>query len=289
MGSVRPVDLAFFRPLPEHAQGDAVEPLHLAMSSWSEDQAHGVAVAGLLGRAAEAVVRRRRPELVPTRVTVDLFAPTRMQPAWTTAEVVRESRRLALVDVTLHQESGPTARASTLWLRPTEDAPGDTWSNPDLPEPPPLEVAPVTDQPHVPFIRSDAGWSQDFRQHQDGSRKTYWNTAPAIVLGEQVTPFQAVAASADGTSLASNWGSAGVQHINADVTLTLARLPIGVTVGLRALDRVEVDGVAVSSCTVFDRHGPLGTTVVTSMSNTRRGIDMGGRRWEDDPRSEPGV
>lgn len=286
---MRPVDLAFFAPLPDHTQEGAVEPLDLAMSSWSSDQAHGVAVAGLLGRAAESVVRRSRPELVPTRVTVDLFAPTRMQPAWTTVEVVRESGRLMLVDVVLHQEAGPTARASTLWLRPSQDAPGETWSNPDRPEPPPLEVAPVTDQPHVPFIHSGAGWSQDFREHQDAERKTYWNTAPAIVLGEPVTPFQAVAASADGTSLASNWGSAGVQHINADVTLTLARLPIGVTVGLRALDRVEVDGVAVSSCTVFDRHGPLGTTVVTSMANTRRGIDMGGRRWEDDPRSEPGV
>ncbi len=53
--------------------------------------------------------------------------------------------------------------------------------------------------------------------------------------------------------------------------------------------RVEHDGVAVSSCTVFDRHGTIGTTLVTSMSNTRRGIDMGGKRWEDDPRSEPGV
>ena len=109
------------------------------------------------------------------------------------------------------------------------------------------------------------------------------------MLGEPVTPFQAVAASADGTSLATNWGTAGVQHINADVTLTLSRPPVGVTVGLRALDRVEHDGVAASSCTVFDRHGPLGTTLVTSMANTRRGIDMGGKRWEDDPRSEPGV
>jgi hypothetical protein len=283
------VDLAFFRPLPDHASPDAIEPLGLARSSWSDQQAHGVAVAGALGRAAEHAVRRLRDDVVPARVTVDLFAPTRMEPCWTTVEVVRESSRLVLVDVTMHQASGPTARASSLWLRPSQDAPGETWSNPDLPAPPPLEVAPVTDVPHVPFIHSGAGWSQDFREHQDGERKTYWNTAPQIVLGEPCTPFQAVAASADGTSLAANWGSAGVQHINADVTLTLSRLPIGVTVGLRTLDRVEHDGVAVSTCTVFDRHGPLGTTIVTSMANTRRAIDMGGKRWEDDPRSEPGV
>lgn len=283
------MEIAFFAPLPGHDEEGAVEPLHLAQSSWSADQAHGVAVAGLLGRAAEQVVRRSRPELVPTRVTVDLFAPTRMVPAWTRVEVTRASRRLMLVDVVLHQADGPVARASSLWLAPSEDAPGETWSNPDVPQPPPLEVAPVTDVPHVPFIHSAAGWSQDFRQHQDGSRKTYWNTAPPIVLGEPVTPFQAVCASADGTSLAANWGSAGVQHINADVTLTLSRLPVGVTVGLRTLDRLEVAGVAVSSCTVFDREGPIGTTLVTSMANVKRAIDMSGRRWEDDPRSEPGV
>lgn len=283
------MDLAFFRPLPDHAQPEALEPLDLARSSWSTEQAHGVAVAGALGRAAESVVRRQRPELRPARLSVDLFAPTRMEPAWTTTEIVRESGRLLLVDVTLSQASGPTARASVLWLLPSEDAPGRTWSNPDRPEPPPLEVAPETDQPHVPFIRSGAGWSQDFREHQDAERKTYWNTAPSIVLGEPVTPFQAVAASADGTSLAANWGTAGVQHINADVTLALSRVPVGVTVGLRTLDRFEHEGIAVSSCTVFDREGPIGTTMVTSLANARRGIDMGARPWKDDPRSEPGV
>ena len=80
---------------------------------------------------------------------------------------------------------------------------------------------------------------------------------------------------ADGTSLTSNWGSRGVEHINADITLTLARRPVGVTVGLHASDRVEHDGIAVGTATLFDREGRLGTTVVTAMTNTRRSVDLG--------------
>ena len=56
----------------------------------------------------------------------------------------------------------------------------------------------------------------------------------------------------------------------------------GVGAQLRILDRVEHDGITVGTAAVFDRVGPLGTAVVTSLANTRRAVDFEGVACTDD-------
>ncbi|WP_134741798.1 acyl-CoA thioesterase domain-containing protein [Nocardioides sp. 503] len=273
------MDLSFFR-----ADGATLVPTEMAQSMWDANQMHGVAVSGALARALEAgVADLGRADLRPARLTVDLFRPATMDPCETSTTVVREGRRICLVDAVLTQGGAPVARASAVFLAPSADPDGEVWSPEDRPVPPPEDVAPPTDVPHVPFFHSEAaGWSQQFGDHQNGSRKRSWNSAIPIVAGEAVTPFQAAAAVADGASLVTNWGSGGVQHINTDITLTLARRPDGVEIGLAAVDRVESDGIAVGTVAVFDRLGPLGTAVVTALANARRTVDMGGIEYQDD-------
>ena len=118
------------------------------------------------------------------------------------------------------------------------------------------------------------GWTPSFADHQNASRKQTWQTGVPIVAGEVPTPFQAVASIADSTSMVTNWGSGGVEYINADISLTLARLPASLEIGLAATDRVDVDGVAVGTAAVFDRRGPLGTAVVSSLANAARSVDF---------------
>lgn len=272
------MELSFFR-----LDGESLVPTDVARSLWSENQMHGVAVSGALARAVEHCVENRgQAGLVPSRFTVDLFRPASMDPCDLTAEVVRQGTRICLVDARLRQGGEPVARASAVFLAASESATGEVWSPTERPSPPPLEVAPVTDAPHVPFFHSSTGWSQKFSEHQNPSRKTSWNTAVPVVAGEVVTPFQAAAALADGASLVTNWGSGGVEYINTDITLTLARRPAGVQIGLAAADRVEHDGIAVGTATVFDRVGPLGSAVVTSLANTRRSVDFEGVDYTDE-------
>ena len=137
------------------------------------------------------------------------------------------------------------------------------------------------DEPHVPFIMSSAGWSQDFGSHHDAARKS-WATTPAIVWGETPTPFQAVAGMSDGANMVTNWGTAGIQYINTDATLTLARLPVSNEVGLTSIDRIESDGVAVCVAEAYDREGPLGDVAITSVSNSERTVSFEGITYEDD-------
>ena len=256
-------------------KNDELVPTDISRSMWSPDQMHGVAVSGALARGLETkLAELGRTDLHPARYTVDLFQPAKMAPCTVETEVVREGRRLCLIDASLMQDGVRVARASCIFLKPTENAGGEVWSPDDHPAPPPADVAPVSDEPRVPFFASNAGWSQSFPEHQNSGRKQTWQVGLPVVEGEEGTPFQSVAAIADGTSMVVNWGTQGVQYINTDITLALARPPVSLEVGLSATDRVEVDGIAVGTVEVFDREGPLSTAMVTSLANGKRPVSF---------------
>ena len=276
------MQLSFFT-----SDGDALVPTDLAQSLWSEDQMHGVALSGALARTLEHTVAEvGRDDLRPARYSVDLFKAARMEPCRTSAVVVREGRRLCLVDVTLEQDGTPVARASGLFLQPSEPAPGEVWEPDSTFAPPPLDLAPVSDEPRVPLFSSEGvGWESSFGRHQNGGRKMTWQTGVPVVPGEAPSPFVAVASIADAASMVTNWGSNGVEHINTDITLSLSRLPESLEVGLAALDRVSADGIASGVAAVFDRRGRLGSVTVASLANAKRTVDFEVHDFSDDPRA----
>jgi hypothetical protein len=270
--------------------GDGLMPTELACSLWSENQLHGVALSGAMARALEiAVAELGRDDLRPARYTVDLFRPARRELCHTSTRVVREGNRLCLVDVVLEQGGEPVARASGLFLKHGDPAAGDVWEPTGAPEPPPHDVAPPTDEPQVPLFASDGVWDPSFGAHQNGGRKTTWQVGVSVVPEEDPSPFVVAASVADATSMVTNWGSNGVEHINTDISLTLARLPVGREIGLHATDRVSQDGIAVGTATVFDRQGRLGTCVVSSISNAKRTVDFEVHDFKDDPRVSRGA
>jgi hypothetical protein len=112
-----------------------------------------------------------------------------------------------------------------------------------------------------------------------------WQTGVPVVPEEQPSPFVAVASIADAASMVTNWGSNGVEHINTDITLSLARLPETLEVGLAALDRVSSDGIASGVAAVFDRRGRLGSVMVASLANAKRTVDFEVHDFSDDPRA----
>jgi len=264
-------EFALFR-----ADGDRLVPQDIARSLWREDQMHGVATSGALARELErAVAAIGRDHLRPARYTVDLFRAPSMSACTLRSSVVREGARLCLVDAVLEQDGRAVARAGAIFLAPSENPPGAVWSSDDVPQPPPLELAAVSEEPRVPLFSSDeVGWSQVFAEHQNASRKQTWQTALPVVVGEKPTPFQSVAGIADSTSMVMNWGDAGVEYINTDITLALSRLPVSMEVGLAARERFAHDGIAVGTAVVFDREGPIGTSTVSSLANARRTVDF---------------
>lgn len=268
-------DIGFF----EH-DGDRFRPLEMACSLWSKDQMHGIALSGLLARGLEAAATELgKGDYLPSRYHVDLFRPARMAPILVRTRMVRDGRRLALIDAEAVQdgvfgEDVVVARAAGTYLMPSEPTAGAVWTATDRATPPPLDVAPVTDDLQLPLFVSKEAWSNDFTQHQNGGRHSSWQTAVPTVAGEPMTPFQAVAAMADSASMITHWGEAGIEYINTDISLALARLPTGLQVGLRSVDHIAGDGIAVGVAEVFDRDGTIGTATVTALANTKRTVDM---------------
>ncbi|GAA1025017.1 MULTISPECIES: acyl-CoA thioesterase domain-containing protein [Amycolatopsis] len=255
--------MAFFTAAPGPA-GELLHPLPEARASWSDGaQLRGMATSGALARAAERAAGTGA--FRPARWTVDLLRPAAFAPSAVRTEVVRRGRRLCLVEATLWQGETLVGKGSGLFLAAGSPAVGSVWAPAGHPAPPPPDVAPATEEPRV-FHSEGVGWTGSPEPHQNASRKTIWVFPQDIVRGERPTPFQHAATAADLVNLVTNWGDAGLEFINADLTLTLGRVPASdLQLGLAADHRVEHDGVAVTTATVFDREGPLGTVSGTAL------------------------
>lgn len=281
------MSFAFFEAHPHDA--DVLIPQEMAKSLWSDKQMHGVAISGAIGRGLErAVEAAGRTDLQPARLTVELFTAAQMVPSRIRTRVVREGRRLLLVDGEMVQtdedgEEKVVARTSAMFLKPTESPEGLVWSSDEVPQVPPLDRVPPTDTPRVPFLRSDSDWSQNFMEHANAGRKMMWQAVPPVVEGEEQSWFVSAAAVADSSSMVVNWGTQGVEFINTDITLALSRPFVGSEIGLEARDRFESAGISVGSTVLIDRTGPVGISMVTAMSNARRAVTFEGAEYNDAP------
>ncbi|MEV6218084.1 acyl-CoA thioesterase domain-containing protein [Nocardia sp. NPDC051833] len=264
---------AFFRAETGPA-GLALIPQAEAASGWGEGQLRGLAVSSALAREAEhAIERLGRPDLQPVRWTLDLFRPARMGlPCTTSAATLREGRRLCLIDTFLHQDGRPVARGTALFLAPSHSPAGAVWSGGAHPEPP-APGTPMLPGQHRLYFSERTGWGEA-AQAQNDTRTQVWHEPIPVVDGESISPFQLAAGIADVVNVAANLGANGLEFINADITLALARLPVGDAVGFAAIERREQAGIAVGTAAAFDRGGVFGTATVSALANAHQAVDL---------------
>ena len=145
------MDLSLFE-----LDGDALVPTGIARSMWSDNQMHGVAISGALARTIEAcVLGAGRDDLRPARMTVDLFRPATMDPCRVTAEVVREGKRICLVDAVLTQ-GGVAGRAGERDLpHAVPRRQGRCGPRATVPWAPSIDEVPASDEPRPPYFHSD--------------------------------------------------------------------------------------------------------------------------------------
>ncbi|ALJ19318.1 acyl-CoA thioesterase domain-containing protein [Microbacterium sp. No. 7] len=256
----------------EHTdEGEVLHPTPLCRSGWGETIMRGPATCTALARETERVLHDAGGDgLVPARFSADLFRPALMVSSTVTGRVVHRSRRLAIVEATMSQGDRPVARSTTLFVRPGDAPDGDLWTvEAELPEPPPLERG-GPDSPRL-LLRGDGDWTPLAECERSAERKSAWVRANPAVAGEPISPFAFVASVADVTNMIAHWGAAGVQYINADVTLNLVRTPSGQECGLSTELRYARDGVSQGVAAVFDRDGLLGTTSIVAITSANAG------------------
>jgi acyl-CoA thioesterase len=244
------------------------EPTRFAGSHWGADHLNGPAVVGLAAHALES--HCGSPDFMPTRLTVDLFRAARGVPTTVSVRVVRDGRRVRSAECDVEQEGRLVARATLLQYRRSTAPPGRLWTmQMAFPFPPPLQDGVQT------AVHSDAAeWSRSPGEHQNDSRKRFYNSTIDVIAGQPNSQFLRAVMVAEATSLVTNLGTHGIGYINGDLTVGLARLPIGEWIGVQADSHWAADGVAVGTATLFDRSGAFGSGMTSAVANPAAQIDF---------------
>jgi hypothetical protein len=243
-------------------------PTPFAQSHWGDDHLNGPAVVGLAARTLE--LECGSPDFMPTRLTVDLFRAARGVPTAVAVRVVRDGRRIRSAECDVTQDARLVARATLLQYRRSAAPPGRLWAAPMTF--PPL---PSADETALTQVGSEGGgWSRSPGEHQNDSRKSFYNRAIDVVAGEKLSDFVRAVMAAEATSLVTNLGTHGVGYINGDLTVGLARLPVGEWIGVQGDSHWASDGVAVGTATLFDQSGAFGSGMTTAVSNPAAQIDF---------------
>lgn len=247
--------------------GDAYVPTPSAVGPWGPSTVSGLVISGLVGHAAEQA--GGNDDFVGTRLTVDMVRMALQGELRAKAEVLREGRRLRMVDVTISQDGRNVAHGRAVFARRSEPPPGKVWT-PDVVMPPPPAPEDTPAFGPKPYVGPTAQPVRTFERWRDHTQEKYvWYDCDArLVDGEPMSAFVRAASVADVANPLTNWGSDGLQFVNSDVTLLLSRLPEGTMIGMAARDRQEADGVSVGSAVMFDAAGPIGLTTVTALAST---------------------
>ena len=245
--------------LPERP--DRFVPTELARGPWDPDAQHGGAPAALIARAVENAASVVPMDVV--RITYEFLRPVPLAPLELRTRVLRDGRRVQLVEASLQAEELEVARATALRIR-SDAAPGPARDA----EPPP-DGGPATSAPiHMPAF--EAGPTMFARDGMEvrfaqgafadvGPAFAWFRLRVPLVAGEQPSPLQRLAAAGDfGNGIATAVSWATHVFINPDLTLYVERLPQGEWVGLDARTRVGGAGTGVSDSTLYDEQGRVG-------------------------------
>lgn len=252
--------------------GTTYVPLDLATSAWKPTDISGPAIVGALARSLE--LDTGVESFQPARITIDLFRAVEKKPFEVRTEIVRDGNRIRVADAFVVQDGETKTRASLVQLRRGEMPEGTTWTpRTDLNVPRQFVGETMPDGQYPLYHTEGNTWSSDMGAHQNRLRKATWHRPIDVVSGEPGTAFQRTVVFAEGTSLMTNWGDEGIGFINADLTVSLVRLPHSEDLGMEADFHVEADGLATGTTRIYDRDGVIGCGSVVAVSNAKRQID----------------
>ncbi len=241
-------------------------PTPASRGPWNPNSLHGRVIVGLLGHEIERL--HGDPAFLPARLTVDMYRLPDLSPIEVTTRVVREGRRIKVIDAEFISGGVSAGRATCQLLRRAEATGGTVWKPPTWDAPAPHEIAPPTD----PRAGMGGMWAMrriagDFGTV--GQKRAWMSEVRELVAGEALTPFVRVAVAADFASPFANAGDAGLEYINSDVTVYLHRALRGEWLGFEVVNHGATDGVAVGECFLYDEDGPIGSASCCALAQKR--------------------
>jgi hypothetical protein len=244
--------------------GDRYIPTPLTRGPWDPRAMHGGAPSALFAHVGET--HDPGPANFVARVTIELLRPVPLVPLTMRVQTIRPGRKVQWIEAALlDADDREMARATVLRLRNAEiDTSGAVVAAVD--PAPPVDAA--GDPP--PFWgQGDVGyWSaNDLRTVsgnwiEPGPGSAWLRLRCPVVAGEPMSPCARVAAAADfGSGVGSPLRFTQATAINADLTVSLHRHPVGEWIYLDSGSWVHGQGVGLADTTLHDEQGPIGRAV----------------------------
>lgn len=243
-------------------EGDAVTVHPFAAGPWNTSMQHGGAPASLAVWAAE-----RLPALAPMRVarlTVDLLRPVPIAPLKLRTEVLREGKKIQLIAVHIEHDGTEVVRANILRVRRGGPEFAEVELSDVLDVPPPDGVADGR-APERSAQSFGAGFTlRSVRGEfgKPGPAAIWFKHNRLLVEGHDDRPAMRAAAVADfSNGVSSELDFAKWTFINADLSVFLAREPVGEWILLNAQTWLGNDGGGMAAARLADARGYFGRAV----------------------------
>lgn len=242
-------------------EGDAYVPTDSTRGPWNPAHQHGGPPSALVTHLAEQVIGE---QMALARMTIELMRPVPLEPLLGRAEVVRDGRKIQLVDVALvHRDSGQeVVKARALAIR-AHDL--DTGVPEGAPPPPPESgaVSPYDGGDEVAYHRVAAEHRFVDGEWRAPGPSTVWiRLVVPVIEGREPSGWERVAAVADfGSGVGAALDFEEHTYINADLTISIVRPPVDDWVCLQARTHLATRGIGFTECEIFDRRGRIGRSV----------------------------
>jgi hypothetical protein len=253
-------------------KGGYFVPTEHTRGPWDPRHQHGGAVAALIARAVE---RTAGDEFGLTRLTVELMRPIPLEPLVLDISVPRPGRRVLgiAVSVSAGDLEVEVVRAHAVAIRRVDLPTGATHDERLVPGPDVDAAAPLRGQDgDAPAfhrtgmeVRAVAGCPD-----APGPAASWFRLRRPIVADEEPTGVQRAAAAADfGNGISAVVPFESWIYLNPDLTLHLARPPVGEWIGLDAQTVPSDVGMALAESAVYDRAGRVGRAVQSLLLDRR--------------------
>lgn len=249
-------------------EGTHFVPTPASRGPWDPNSLHGRVIVGLLGHEIERL--HGAPDFMPARLTVDMYRLPDLSAVEVTTRVVREGRRIKVIDAEFISGGVSAGRATCQLLKRTQNPEGTVWKPEPWNAPAPADIDPPEDK------RSGMGGMWAMRPISGGfgvvgQKRTWMAEVRELVAGRPLTPFVRVAVAADFASPFAHAGDKGLEFINSDVTVYLHREPRTEWLGFEVISHGATDGVAVGDCRLYDEDGPIGSASCAALAQRRLG------------------
>ncbi|PYF04540.1 thioesterase superfamily protein [Rhodopseudomonas faecalis] len=241
--------------------GNHITTSPYAAGPWDLTMQHGSPPSALVAFIAESIPTAQPMQIV--RLTIDLMRPVPVAPLTFETEVIRDGRKIQLCAVRLLAEGVVVVSATVLKMRIGAQTLPDEIEHPPIDVPPPEQGQPLRAMgDNNPFVSCVSIREVHGGFLSLGPGAIWYRMDRPIVEGHAISPVMRAAVAADFSNATSavldfkEW-----TFINADLSINLARPPIGEWVLLNSEMWISPDGAGIASSKLGDLHGYFGRAV----------------------------